>query len=78
MTQSKQELLPDSEKTFFPRTVDEPTLCWNEPRFVFLAHIFLELNLFPYKATRSFLDPFSILIFTLVCEQKTERTFFFF
>lgn len=27
MTQSKQELLPDSEKTVFPCTVDEPTLC---------------------------------------------------
>lgn len=77
MTQSKQELLPDSEKTVFPCTVDEPTLCWDEPRFVFLAHIFLELNLFSYKATGSFLDPVSIFISTLVSlwtkDQKIER-----
>jgi len=77
MTQSKQELLPDSEKTAFPRTTEEPTLCWDEPRFVFLAHNLLELNLFHYKANRSFLDPVRIFIFTLVTlrtkDWKTAR-----
>lgn len=78
MTQSEQELLPDLKRAVSSYTLDEPTACWDEPRFVFLAHIFLELNLFPSKATRSFLDPVSIFTLALICEWKTEISWFYF